>query len=97
MKLSFSDRKIGETVEEDEGSLVLQKWMHIAVTAEWINSSSSTRVSLYTNTELKKNRVLNEYAIDDAADYDHYIGVDKDSSGNLVDFFEGFIYKLCFY
>jgi hypothetical protein len=95
LKLQFNDREINETVEEDEGSLVEGQWMNIAVTAEWLNDTKSTRLSLYTNTDLKKNRVLNNYAIEDSADYEHFIGVDRDDNKNFVNYFEGFIYSFC--
>lgn len=95
LKLLFSDRMEDETVEEDEGSLMLQKWMHIAVSAEWSNSNKSTRISLYTNTALEKNRVLDNYAIIDNSAWDHFIGADADSAGNMANFFQGFIYGVC--
>lgn len=41
--------------------------------------------------------MLNNYAIVDNSDYAHFIGADEDGIGNMVDFFQGFIYSLCIY
>jgi len=99
LKLQFVDRDVPETVEEDEGSLREQIWMMIAVTASWDNDVKNTIVSLFSNndttTVLRKNKLLTTYAIEDSSDYEHFIGVDKDDSKKFVNFFEGFIYKIC--
>ena len=95
LKLQFIDRDAEETVEEDEGSLIEGQWMNIAVTAEWQQEHKRTHVSLYTNTVLQKNRNLNNYAIEDSSDYEHFIGVDRDDNKDFANFFQGFIYSFC--